>query len=337
MPPARLRPLLPRPGARFTCAGDGLCCADAHLLGPISPREARALRADRPGCTTREHALVLLRTSASSGACTFLSEDARCSIHTSVTKPRTCHRYPYLLVATPDGGRVGTDHRCPCRTMGARALLRGEDAEPSLRDSAGRLASDHRIDGVVPLAPGRALSWPEWRAHEASLLTRLASGELPERVLDARPFPPLGGGESWLGIGLQLAADERPMRWARANQWAGDAIAALHGRPPILLRPRPWSDAFDRAEARTPTPEPTEPMLADWIADIIWTLEWTLHGDFERACTELATRLAVARWIAARLESEGARPDRAFAEAIAIAEIVGLSETWVALFASSNP
>jgi hypothetical protein len=73
-------------------------------------------------------------------------------------------------------------------------------------------------------------------------------------------------------------------------------------------------------------------MLADWIADAIWSLEWTGRGDFALARADLATRLAIARWIAAHLESrEGARADRATAEAIAVAEIVGLSDAWSAI------
>lgn len=323
----RVRPLLVRPGARFACAGDGLCCADAHLLGPVSPREARALRVEHPGATTREHRFVLLRTQAG-GTCTFLSPAGRCAIHASGAKPRTCHRYPFLLTATPDGGRIGTDHRCPCRTMGARPPLRAEDAEPALRDAAGRLSTDHRAPPSIALAPRRRVGWSRWRELEGELLARLASGERVEDVLDAPSFPELAEG-SWLQIGVDLALDEKETRWARANQWAGDAIVALvSGRAPSDLRPRPWADAFDRAEARTSHEQSQDDMLADWIADAIWTLEWTLRGDFALARADLATRVTLARWIAARLARTGLRPDRALAEAIAIAEILGLSDPW---------
>ena len=32
----KLRPLTPRPGARYTCFGDGLCCTDIHAIGPLT-------------------------------------------------------------------------------------------------------------------------------------------------------------------------------------------------------------------------------------------------------------------------------------------------------------
>ena len=323
---SRARPLIVRPGARYACAGDGLCCADAHLLGPVSPPEARALRAEHPGATYREQGFVLLRTKRD-GTCTFLTRGGRCEIHHSPLKPRTCHRYPFLLTATPEGGRVGTDHRCPCRSMGARPALRVEDAEAALRGPAGRLSVDLRVEGSVRLAPRRAISWSSWRAHEAELLERLAEGERVEQVLDAAPFPELRG-LSWLQVGLDLADDHTEMRWARAHQWAGDAILALQGHPLPGVRARPWRDAFDRAEARTPELQSQEAMLADWIADAVWALEWTTRGSFALARRDLATRLAMARWIAARLAAEGAREDRAVAEAIAVVEMAGLSETW---------
>ena len=42
------RPLLPRPGARYTCFGDGLCCTDIHGIGPLTKKEC--LRKEGAGC-----------------------------------------------------------------------------------------------------------------------------------------------------------------------------------------------------------------------------------------------------------------------------------------------
>jgi Fe-S-cluster containining protein len=326
---SRARPLRVRPGARYACHGDGLCCADAHLLGPVSSLEARAIAAHRPDALLRDQGFVMLRTQRD-GTCVFLTRAARCSIHELPIKPRTCHRYPFLLVATPDGGRIATDHRCPCRTMGMRPLLRAEDAEPALRDVAGRISVDHRVELPIALGRGRAIDWPGWRALEAELLERLAGGEAVESVLDIEPFPDFADG-SWLQIGVDLADDDRPMRWTCASQWAGDTIATLHGAPPsATARPRPWRDVFDRAEARSPESDP-EAILADWIADSIWSLEWTGRGTFALARADLATRTAIVRAIAARLTAGGARRDRATAEAISVCEIVGLSDAWSSL------
>lgn len=324
-----------RSGARFACTGDGLCCADAHLLGPVSPREARAINEVRPGAIVRDAGLVVIRTQED-GTCTFQDRAGRCGIHAHPLRPRTCHRYPFLLVSTPDGGRIGTDHRCPCRSMGPRPALRAADVEDALRDGAGRLSVDRRVDAPIPIERGRTMAWAAWREVEGELLEALLErGVAPERVLDAAPFPPMTDA-TWEHIGHDLAEDDRPMRWARANQWAGDAILALHGER-IGDRPRPWSDAFDRAERRASEAGDPDAMIADWIADSIWSLEWCFRGTWALARADLATRLAMARWIAARLEAEGTRADRATAEGIAVAEIVGLSEPWEAVLARVEP
>jgi hypothetical protein len=80
-------------------------------------------------------------------------------------------------------------------------------------------------------------------------------------------------------------------------------------------------------------PRDPEAMLADWVADAIWTLEWAFRGPFTLARAELSTRAAMARWIAARIGAEGARPDRSMAEALLVVELVGLSDPWTALWA----
>jgi hypothetical protein len=327
---SRIRPLLARRGASFTCAGDGLCCTDVHLLGPISRNEQRALRQVYPGSTARQYGMLTLCVK-DAGGCTFLTCGNRCAIHAESIKPRTCDRYPFLLTATPDGGRIGTDHRCPCRSMGDRAPLDTSSIEPSLRDSAGRLVADHRVEDEVPLAEGRFCSWRQWQEHESRLLERLHEGEAPEHVLDARPFPALRD-RQWLDVAFELGASSHMARWACANRWMASAIAALHGNPCEELPERPWASAFDSAEERVGLQNP-QVMLNDWIADAIWNLEWTERGDFARACAELTTRIAAARWIAERLEHDGHRTDRAMAEAISIVEIVGLSETWKSIVA----
>jgi hypothetical protein len=69
-------------------------------------------------------------------------------------------------------------------------------------------------------------------------------------------------------------------------------------------------------------------MLKDFVLDAIWSLEWAWRGSLARAQAELATRAAVIRAMAQHFESHGARSDRAMAEALAIAEIAGVSDAW---------
>ena len=50
--PSKPRPLIVRPGARFACAGDGLCCTDLHALGPLT-REFTYSSLTSPDLTAR--------------------------------------------------------------------------------------------------------------------------------------------------------------------------------------------------------------------------------------------------------------------------------------------
>jgi hypothetical protein len=108
----------------------------------------------------------------------------------------------------------------------------------------------------------------------------------------------------------------------------GDTIDAMQsGRTP---RPpgRPWTNAFDRAQARAPKARTSRSVFGDWIADEVWSLKWADDYDFELARTELVTRLAVAEDICARLRGSGVRADRAAAESVMVVELVGESDYW---------
>lgn len=324
----RVRPLIVRPGARFLCHGDGLCCTDVHLLGPVSPREAAVVTSVQRDAVVRLATLRLLGTN-DEGRCVFLDPQMRCGIYEhdeGRTKPRTCHRYPFILVASPDGGRVATDHRCPCRTMGDRPLLTPEAAEDPLRNAAGRVTADRRMPARVPIAPRRNVSWSRYRAIEDGLLAAIDE-QGPEAALGAVPFPELRD-MSWPQIAGDLAMDMPPTQWGWACRTFAVFLGARFGGPPADARFRPWSAVFDRAERRAKVPGDPEAMLADFVADAIWSLEWAWRGTLLHARIELASRVAIVRDIAAHLTAHGARADRAMAEAIAVAEIAGVSDSW---------
>jgi Fe-S-cluster containining protein len=326
--PARLRPLIVRPGARFACTGDGLCCTDVHLLGPVSAREGAVISTLRKDAIVRLASLRLLGTT-DEGRCVFLDDGLRCGIYEhdgGRTKPRTCHRYPFILVATPDGGRVATDHRCPCRTMGERPLLTAEAAIDPLRNAAGRVIADRRMAARVPIAPRRHVGWARYRAIEDALLSAIVERS-PEDALSATPFPELED-MSWPQIAADLAMDMPPTQWGWACRTFAVFLRARFGGPAADARFRPWERVFDRAERRATEEGDPEVMLRDFVADAIWSLEWAWRGTLLHARIELATRVAIVRDIAAHLASHGARADRAMAEAIAVAEIAGVSESW---------
>ena len=120
----KLHPLRVRPGARFTCHGDGLCCSDVHLLGPVTGDEARVLNAiDERILAWSGDDRVLVTTV--DGRCMFAGAGV-CELHARLgpeVKPASCKQFPFMLVTTPTGGRVTTEHRCPRQPEARRAPL----------------------------------------------------------------------------------------------------------------------------------------------------------------------------------------------------------------------
>src|SRR5512139_1369155 len=89
-----LRPLKARPGARFRCSGDGLCCTDIHALGVLTQSEVRELRARRSLSVVYNDEVDGYCLKPVDHHCLFL-EDERCTIHARYgadAKPMGCRR-----------------------------------------------------------------------------------------------------------------------------------------------------------------------------------------------------------------------------------------------------
>lgn len=335
---ARVRPLRVRPGARYTCFGDGLCCTDIHGLGPLNRKEVRALRViserivAQPSETGFDEPMLRTRKD---GGCLFLGE-GRCELHAALgpeAKPDGCRRFPLGLTATPRGGRITTRHRCPCRTLGDRPPVRAEDAVDALYDTAGRLDANQRVGPRVPIADRTRVAFDTYEQIESDMLDRLAAGERAEHVLEAAPFPRVNG-RSWTKIAEELLGEIDESRFGHALGWFAESVLAREQRGYRREHAeRPWADAFDRAEARSPEPRDPREMLNDWIADALWAMEWVDEiGPLALTRAELATRLHVAKDVARRIARTGARRDRAVAEALMVVDLVGDSLHWIELF-----
>ena len=310
-----IKPLRIRPGARFTCFGDGLCCTDVHAFGPLDEVEAATLRLINEGAVT-EHGdnkdLVII--GSEEGDCIFQHEGG-CSLHAALGakgKPKTCRQFPFLLIATPAGGRIATEHRCPCRTMG--------EGEPITVEAAFAACDAQEIDRMIcdtiPLDDDVEIEMQEWERIEAPLL----EGEL---TFSEQPF----SGGDWRPIGQLLAEEEDTSRFAQALRCFGAAV---------LDEPIPeigWRTAFDRAEARSEEGDP-EAMLVDWVRDVIWSLDWAFSAPWRQTRIDLATRMHIARRIAASYQAVGRRADTAMAEAIAVVELVARSDDYAEFIAS---
>ncbi|MEO0321823.1 MAG: hypothetical protein AAF447_02620 [Myxococcota bacterium] len=332
-PNTSLHPLRVRAGVRYQCQGAGLCCTDIHAIGELSKKEADKLRLVDERVVQYSDAIEgFVMSMDPAGRCYFLGDDDLCALHQPMggaLKPHACHRFPIGLVATPEGGRVTTEHRCPCRTMGERPVLTAETARPALVDPSGQVRTAFHVE-EVPLTRELEVSFDRYVAEaETPLRDALASAEDPADALGAAPFGALTGeGVTWERIATGMVEIEGTTRADEARRYFGDAIRAFHGGR-AGQRQRPWASAFDRVEEKTrePTGTPTE-MYRDWLEDAVWNLYWTSYCSFAQLKRELATRLWVARHIERRLRREGLREDRATAEALFIVDLIGTSDWW---------
>ncbi|MFO0661960.1 MAG: YkgJ family cysteine cluster protein [Polyangiaceae bacterium] len=343
--PLKPRPLLIRPQARYHCFGDGLCCSDIHALGPVTSREAATLRSlsVQPVEKHRQLGILVVRYASNTpgSGCQFLEGQAiggLCRVHAQhgeLAKPSTCRRFPFGLTRTPSADRVTTDHRCPCRTMGERPLLTIDVARSAITDRAGRLVPDTHIDQKIELSETRKVSFASFETIESRLLETLAqhaatqgaASILENLARSEKALPPLDGA-TWIDIAHWLRAERDGTSGGEALLWFGDALLELAGGPSRPERSRPWSTAFDRAEARASTPNNPLELEADWVADELWSLHWAERSPFDIALSELTVRVAVARSLQAQLVSKSVRADRAMAEAICAAELVGATDLW---------
>lgn len=326
----RARPLLVRKGARYTCFGDGLCCTDIHALGPVTRREKAAVDLLEPAALIRHKDLAapVFRT-AESGACVLRSSRG-CELHArhgAEAKPIGCSRFPFGLVATPDGGRITTEHRCPCRTLGTRPEITVDAALPSLLDARGRLSPNGKVGARITLSDGRTLSFARFRNVESAMIDALLAGASPLRVLDVKAFGRLDG-ERWKNIAAEMREDRDGTAYGESMIWFSNAILHLTTDKRLPVTERPWASSYDVAEARSPE-EPFTRVLNDWVADLLWSMDWVFSTrSFHAGRRELVTLYAIAVAIAERLVRAKVRPDRAAAEALTVVELARQSGAW---------
>ena len=319
-----------RPGARYACAGDGLCCTNIHAIGSLTDEEVVTFSTIADGAVQRlEDGTAILLMAGDTGRCVFRTDEG-CAVHATLgeaAKPSPCQRYPLSLTKVPGGARIGTEHRCPCRHVGDRPLLEPADVLPSLVDDDGQLLFEHGVASAVLWSADEAIDFADYAQREQERLASLAEGKSIRDLLGAEPFAPLNGFD-WSRVGQTLSECDGQTRLEAALRWVGSAVAALVDRTPPVELQRPWLDAFEHAAKRpwmltTPTA-----LFSDWIADKIWDLRWTEQGSFQRACSEWATLLTLAKHIAARLITLGTPERLAIAEAITIVDVGAHSDWW---------
>ncbi|MFO0674372.1 MAG: hypothetical protein U0235_32975 [Polyangiaceae bacterium] len=322
MPPRHRLEL--RPGARYACVGDGLCCSDIHALGPVTRAEAARVRGfDSKAIENHPRLALPVLAVHRDHTCTFWSAQGGCAIHRDhgeAAKPTACRQFPYGLVRTEAGLRVTTAHRCPCRSVGPRPLLDERDAREALT-TRGRLRVDHTVGSHVRLSRRRHVSFASYAALEANALAALEAPDGLARVVpSADPLPDLvHTAPADLAHAYRALVDGTLTGDAFA--WFGDALLAIVLDRRLGDRPRPWAFAFDRAERRVTSPRAREEVFADFAADVLYGLAWVEASTLASTLVTLGVALRAASRVAARIERTGASSERAAAEAVLVAEV----------------
>jgi Fe-S-cluster containining protein len=183
------RPLLLASDVVYTCQNSGACCRHDWLIGvdtasadrlrgvdwshvdPALPPGEKFVRLPLPlaGGETTTFAR------AQGGACVFLAEDSRCSIHRHLggpAKPQVCREFPYYFVETPDGVAVGLSFACTAvRGHHGRPLAAQQDEIVDVLRGSTRV---RQLPDPIVLYSGLDIGWEEYRPIEKALLDLLA-------------------------------------------------------------------------------------------------------------------------------------------------------------------
>lgn len=340
--------LLLRPGCRYECHGDGTCCTNIHLLGPMSRTEAKRIRdhapaalADGDGPVTEFHEGIKgIVLSTKNGRCVFHDDKLGCRLHALVgpeVKSRVCRHFPLGTTGTPHGVRVTLSHRCACVNVGQSRLLDEERARAVLASpTTGRIGRDHTVGADIRWRGRRTVDFDAYCEWEAQMLPQLegkngAAGLERLLALGARGLPPLRK-NTWTDLVQRLhdwaegEADDDgfycTLRWAE--------LALRSTRVPVRELPqRPWAWTFERSAERARDQErPVRVIYGEWIADMLWSMAWA-PGSLYRAMADFSARYTIAKRVAERLQQAfGMRDDLAAAESIMIADTVGASDPW---------
>jgi Fe-S-cluster containining protein len=328
------RALHVRPGARFTCHADGLCCSDIHVLGPVEESELVPLRPLGHRIVGRDASVSgwAFRV-ADTGACPFLESTNLCRVHATLgpqLKPATCRLFPFYLVGTPAGVRVSTSHRCTCRSIGQREPLDEERVRAELGVVEGALPLAWSAPARIAIDAEREVSFAEWTAREARLLDKLNAGVGLSAVLGASAFPPLRN-DSWEKVAARFCQPADATGFEQAKAWIGEAVRAHVSQTAIVERPRPWARFLARVAARSTEGDNREAILSDWLADELWGLGWTRWGSFEQARLDFSTRAAIVTTLEAVFARLGTAPTLAMAEAVLVVDAIVHSPHWDAV------
>jgi hypothetical protein len=189
----------------------------------------------------------------------------------------------------------------------------------------------------LPLSARTSASFDTYVALESPILEKLGQGEPPYEALGVTQGLPRLRVGSWMdAASTYLRMGSEPSRAGHALKWFGIGLLDALGAAPAASHPRPWRDVFDKAEADSAR-EQAALVIGDYLADELWGLLWLQRGAFDKARSVTGALGCIASALAMRLVNEGARPDRAAAEAVLIVETGASQPVWRLIIDSAWP
>ncbi len=195
-----MRRLLLPTGVVFTCQHSGACCRNSWLIGvdaaayqrlravdwtghepPLPPDEAF-----RPLPFALDSGERMTFARRPDGACVFLAEGERCSIHRrwgAQAKPQVCREFPYSFVDTLDGVAVSVSFACTAVRGHHGQELSAQESE--VREVLGGSTRVRTVPDPIVLFGSVDIDWTQYRAIESALLTLIEHDEatLPQALL----------------------------------------------------------------------------------------------------------------------------------------------------------
>jgi len=175
----------------FTCTGCGRCCKDWNIhvdtgcYGKVhgsSLYERLREKGDEPFKEDLDDGTI--STLRKGGACIFLDEHDRCTIHSEIgpgAKPLGCRQFPFILKPAPDGVYVGVSFYCPSCQLNSGLPLSHykKDIEGWLGEHPYTAVTDRSLELLERLP----LAWKEYCILEDFIREALEKGAYGEKAL----------------------------------------------------------------------------------------------------------------------------------------------------------
>ncbi|HXE72660.1 MAG TPA: YkgJ family cysteine cluster protein [Candidatus Nitrosotenuis sp.] len=168
------------PGQNFTCSECARCCRSGWRIHVDPATQERvegsylALRVQQeyglPVFRRQDDGTLITASRPHDGACVFLNPESRCAIHAEMgrqAKPLGCRQFPFMVVPTPEGVRVGISFYCTAAQRNQGLPL--ERYEPEIHELLRGIRFARVPERGIPVAGEVAFDWEDLKTLETFL------------------------------------------------------------------------------------------------------------------------------------------------------------------------